>query len=163
VPTPERPTIAAAHRVETIAIEMRRTLGRNLFTAGSPLDRLRPDPSCYESAAQPVLGGIEAANPLSSGEAYEVSVAIPTATEADLNAAGTDYPEAVTRLYLETDGLTDRVAELAREVTAGADDPVRAGQGPRALPLQGSELHLPDDRPRRTARPGPGRPLPLRR
>jgi transglutaminase-like putative cysteine protease len=122
VPTPERPTIAAAVRVETIAIEMRRTLGRNLFTAGSPLTVYAPT-VVLESAGQPVLGGIEAANPLSSGEAYEVSVAIPTATEADLNAAGTDYPEAVTRLYLETDGLTDRVAELAREVTAGATTP----------------------------------------
>ena len=37
VPTSERPTEQAATRAEQIAIEMQQSVGRNLFTAGSPL------------------------------------------------------------------------------------------------------------------------------
>ncbi|HUF06079.1 MAG TPA: transglutaminaseTgpA domain-containing protein [Candidatus Binatia bacterium] len=119
VATSERPTVAAAVEVERIVIEMRQTIGRNLFTAGSPL-RVYAPTVVLEASGRPVLGGIEHANPLGSGEAYELSVAIPTATEAELSAAGDAYPPEVTELYLETPGMTDRVAALAREVTASA-------------------------------------------
>jgi transglutaminase-like putative cysteine protease len=122
VPTPERPTVAAAVRVETIAIEMRQPIGRNLFTAGSPLQVYAPV-VVHESGGLPVLGGIESTSPLGTGEAYEVSVAISQATEAQLATAGTEYPEAVTRLYLDDSLVTDRVAELARQITANTSNP----------------------------------------
>ncbi len=122
VPTPERPTVAAAVRVEDIGIEMRQSIGRNLFTAGSPLTVYAPT-VVYEPGGQPVLGGIESASPLGSGEAYELTVAISQATEVQLGSAGVDYPEAVRRLYLDDTGVTERVADLAREITANARNP----------------------------------------
>lgn len=119
VPTSERPTVAAAVEVHRISIEMQQTIGRDLFTAGSPL-RVYAPTVVLEASGQPVLGGIEHANPVGAGEAYELLVAISTANEAELGAAGEAYPAEVTDLYLDTPGLTDRVAQLAREVTAGA-------------------------------------------
>lgn len=121
-PTPERPTIEDSVDIHTITVQMRQTIGRNLFTAGSPLEVYAPV-VIYQPSGQPVLGGIEAANPMAPGEAYQVTVALSNATEAQLIAAGTDYPDTVELLYLDTTGLTDRVAQLAREVTAGLDSP----------------------------------------
>jgi transglutaminase-like putative cysteine protease len=117
--TSERPTVADAVEVERIAIEMRQSIGRNLFTAGSPL-RVYAPAAVLESSGAPVLGGIEHTNALGEGEAYELTVAISTATQAELGGAGDAYPEEVSDLYLDTPGLTDRVEALAREVTAGA-------------------------------------------
>jgi transglutaminase-like putative cysteine protease len=122
VATPERPTVAAAVRVEDIAIEMRQSVGRSLFTAGSPLTVYAPS-IVHESGGQPVLGGIEARSALGEGEAYELTVAISQATEAQLRAAGTEYPEAVRSLYLSDARVTERVARLAREITEGAETP----------------------------------------
>ena len=122
VATPERPTIVEAVRVETIAVEMKQTIGRNLFTAGSPLVVFAPV-VVEETAGQPVLGSISAANALAPGQVYQMSVAISEATEADLAAAGTEYPEAITALYLDESGISPRVRELALELTAGAQSP----------------------------------------
>ena len=122
VPTPERPTVAAAVQVETIAVEMRQTIGRNIFTAGSPLEVYAPV-VVHESGGQPVLGGISAVSALAPGEAYQLSVALSEATEAELEAAGTDYPGAVRALYLDTSGISARVRDLALEVTAGTQNP----------------------------------------
>jgi hypothetical protein len=120
--TPERPTIEESVRVETITVEMRQAIGRNLFTAGSPLVVFAPV-VVHETGAQPVLGGISAASALASGQAYQMSVAISEATQAELAAAGTEYPEAITALYLDDTGIADRVRALAEEITAGAQNP----------------------------------------
>lgn len=122
VPTSERPTVAAAVVVERITVEMLQTIGRNLFTAGSPLTVLAPT-VVQETGGYPVLGGIELAHAPSENESYQVNVAISTATEAQLGAAGTDYPDGVAQLYLSTPGLTDRVRDLALELTDGAGNP----------------------------------------
>ena len=119
VPTSERPIFPDAVVVERIAVEMRQTIGRSLFTAGSPL-RIYAPTVVIEPNGQPVLGGIEHANALGEGESYEMTVAISTATQAELGAAGDDYPAEVRDLYLDTPGLTDRVAQLARQITANA-------------------------------------------
>ena len=120
--TPERPS--EAYEIETITISMEQTLGRNLFTAGSPLAVFAPI-VIHESAGLPVLGGIEAANPIGSGEGYQLAVALSTATEAQLAAAGTDYPQTVRDLYFDDSRATDRVRQLAQEVVdaAGAQNP----------------------------------------
>lgn len=120
--TPERPS--EAYEIETITISMHQTLGRNLFTAGSPLQIYAPI-VIHESAGQPVLGGVEAANPIGPGEGYQLAVALSRANEAQLAAAGTEYPDVVRDLYLDTSRVTDRVRELALQVTdaAGATDP----------------------------------------
>ncbi len=124
VPTTERPTVEDAVRPERIAIEMRQTVGRDLFTAGSPHTVYAPV-MVEEPFGLPLLAKVTSPNALSPGESYELDVLVSTATEAELAAAGDDYPPAVRDLYLDTTGLTDRVAELARDVvdTAGATNP----------------------------------------
>ncbi|MGI8659054.1 MAG: transglutaminase TgpA family protein [Candidatus Limnocylindria bacterium] len=119
-PTPERP--ADAYDIATITLSMHQTFGRNLFTAGSPIQVFAPV-VIHESGGQPVLGGIDAANPIGDGEGYQVSVAISNADEAQLGAAGTDYPSVVRALYLDDSRVTPRVRELARQITADATNP----------------------------------------
>ena len=118
--TPERPS--EAYEIEAITISMQQTLGRNLFTAGSPIQIYAPI-VIHESSGQPVLGGVEAANPIGPGEGYQLSVAISEATEAQLASAGVEYPEVVEALYLDDSRATDRVRNLALEVTAGLTNP----------------------------------------
>ncbi|MGQ0606863.1 MAG: transglutaminase TgpA family protein [Chloroflexota bacterium] len=119
-PTPERPS--EAYAIETITISMAQTLGRNLFTAGSPLEIYAPI-VIHEPGGRPVLGGVEAANPIGPGEGYQLSVALTEADEAQLGAAGTDYPPVVADLYLDDATVTDRVRQLALDVTATATNP----------------------------------------
>jgi transglutaminase-like putative cysteine protease len=138
--TSERPTVEEAHRPELITVEMLQTFGRHLFTAGSPLEIYAPS-VIYEPNALPLLGGLEAPNALGAGESYQVLVLVSEATEADLGAAGTDYPQAVRDLYLGTPGLTDRVAQLAAEIVeeAGAENPYEQAKALAAY-LRGSSF-----------------------
>ena len=124
-PTPERPSEAEAFELAVITIEMHQTVGRNLFTAGAPLEVYAPT-VVLEPGGQPVMGGIESANPIGSGQGYQVSVALSRATEAQLGAAGDDYPAVVRDLYLDTTRVTDRVRALAEEITADAANPYEA-------------------------------------
>jgi transglutaminase-like putative cysteine protease len=119
--TSERPAFPDAVNVEEISIEMRQTIGRNLFTAGSPIKIYAPA-IVGQPLGRPLIGAIDHANALGEGEAYQQVVAISTATEAELGTAGTDYPPEVTELYLDTPGLTDQVAQLAQDVTADAQN-----------------------------------------
>lgn len=138
--TSERPTVEGAHRPALITIEMLQTYGRHLFTGGSPLEIYAPS-VIYEPNALPLLGGLEAPNALGSGESYQVLILVSEATEADLAAAGTDYPQAVSDLYLGTDGITDRVADLARRIVtdAGAENPYEQAKA-LARYFQGSDF-----------------------
>jgi transglutaminase-like putative cysteine protease len=120
-PTTERPTVEESVVVERIEIEMIQTIGRNLFTGGSPLRVYAPS-VVLEPGGAPVLGGLEHANPLNPGDTYQVQAALSIATKAQLGVAGRDYPPEIEELYLATPGLTDRVRELAEAVTAGADN-----------------------------------------
>ncbi len=120
-PTSERSAVPAAVTVVDIGIEMRQPIGRNLFTAGSPMWVYAPA-VVTEPLGAPLLGAIEHANALGSGEAYEQTVQISTATEAELGAAGDAYPPEVVDLYLDTTGVTDRVAREAERVTSGAEN-----------------------------------------
>lgn len=117
--TSERPTVPDAVDIIRIAIEMRQTLGRNLFTAGSPLRVYAPS-VVLEPGGEPLLSAIEHPSPPRAGDEYQVQVAVSKATEAQLGAAGRDYPAEVSELYLDTGGLTDRVRELVAEVTERA-------------------------------------------
>jgi transglutaminase-like putative cysteine protease len=120
--TSERPTEKDSVDVYTIGVEMRETIGRNLFTAGSPIRVFAPT-VVVEPGGAPVIGGIEHANALSAGQSYQLQVAISTANEAQLGAAGTAYPDEVRRLYMRTDGITADVARLAQQVTSAAANP----------------------------------------
>ena len=116
--TSERPTIPESVEIYRVAVEMEQTIGRNLFTAGSPIKVYAPS-VVQEPNSLPLLGRIEHANPLSPGQSYEMDVAISIATEAELGSAGDAYPQEVRDLYLDTTGVTDRTRELAEQVTAG--------------------------------------------
>jgi hypothetical protein len=121
--TSERPTVRDGVRLDSVTIEMRQSVGRQIFTAGSPLKVYAPV-LITEPAGLPLLGYIEAANPIGEGESYTQAVLIPEATEAQLAAtAGIDYPQAVIDLYLSTRGIPERVGDLARQVTEGAENP----------------------------------------
>lgn len=127
VPSPERPTEVEAFEGERIAIQMHQTLGRNLFTSGVPLSIYAPI-LIHEPGGQPVLGGIEAANPIGPGEGYQVDVALSQATAAQLELAGEDYPEVVRDLYLGTPGISDATRQLAADITAGLDNPYQRAE-----------------------------------
>lgn len=132
--TTEWPLFEEALRLESIGIEMRQVLGRNLFTAGSPL-RIFAPAVITEPGGYPILGSVEARSPVGVGEAYEMVTAFSQATEADLAAAGTDYPPEIAALYLDASRATDRVAALARELTAGAETPYHQAEALAAFLL----------------------------
>ena len=93
-------------RVGGITIEMHRTVGRNLFTAGAPARSLRADRR--PRAGRPVLGGIESANPIGSARGIGCpwrSVARPRRSSG---RPAPDYPAEVRDLYLDTTGITIR-------------------------------------------------------
>jgi hypothetical protein len=75
-----------------------------------------------EPGGYPVIGGMEQAEPMDEGDAYQVQVALSIATKAELGSAGRDYPEEIVELYLDTTGLTDRVRALAEEITLDAEN-----------------------------------------
>jgi transglutaminase-like putative cysteine protease len=54
---------------------------------------------------------------------YEASSMPPTATPAELRAAGSSYPTDIGTRYLQMPELDPRVAELARQATAAAANP----------------------------------------
>ena len=122
--TPERPTVATAFSVETVSVQVQGQIGRNIFTPGFPITALVPV-TVYQTAGQPVLGGLEAANAIASGDGYQITAAISNATESELSKAGSAYPADVRRLYLSTDGVSARTRQLAEKIiaAAGARDP----------------------------------------
>ncbi len=121
--TSELPTIEESVVAARIAIEMRQTIGNDLFTAGSPVVIDAPSVVVQTNGA-PVLAGTEHETPLSEGERYELEIALSRANQAELGTAGRDYPPEVSELYLDTTGITDRVAQLAEDVIeqAGAEN-----------------------------------------
>jgi transglutaminase-like putative cysteine protease len=65
-----------------------------------------------------------AARDLNHGDAYTLISAATTATQRDLRSAGTNYPPAIADRYLQIPpNFSPRVADLARQVTAGATTP----------------------------------------
>lgn len=120
----ERPLSADAYQIETVTVEIEQAIGRNLFAPGFPIRAFAPV-VVYDTAGQPLFGGLEAANPVSPGQGYQMAVAMSRATEAELSGAGTDYPPEIVDLYLDTTGASERTIALAQQVAAevGATDP----------------------------------------
>jgi hypothetical protein len=125
--TPERPTDVQAFDFETITVEMRKTLGRNVFVPGYPVKVFLPV-VIHEPSNQPLLGGLDAASPIAEGQAYQTTAALSRATEAQLSAAGTEYPASVTALYLDASLATDRVRQLALDIVTAAGATTRYEQ-----------------------------------
>jgi transglutaminase-like putative cysteine protease len=122
--SPEWPTQLDAFETETVTIQIESSVGRNLFTPGFPMLAYAPL-VVVESGGLPFLGELKAASPVAAGEAYQIAALISRATEAQLQAAGQDYPAAIRDFYLGTDGVTDRTAQLAQQIVrdAGAVTP----------------------------------------
>jgi transglutaminase-like putative cysteine protease len=119
--TPEAPTIDA-FTIATIEIAIEQSSDRMLFTSGYPIRAYLPV-QVVESGNLPFLGAVRATTSIPAGSSYSVTVALSEATQADLRSAGTDYPDAVRQLYLNTTGLTDRTLELAEQIASEADNP----------------------------------------
>ncbi len=121
--TPERPLAEEGFKRETITVQLQGDVGRNIFVPGYPTVIYAPV-VIHESSGQPVLGGIDSANAIQPGQAYQVTALISAVTEAQLVTAGTDYPPEISATYLATPGLTTAVAALANQLAgAGASDP----------------------------------------
>ena len=73
-----------------------------------------------------VLAVRAAGSSADSGEPYQITAAVSMATAEDLNTASDDYaPWVWTRYTQLPPDMPPRVAELARQITAGAETPPR--------------------------------------
>jgi transglutaminase-like putative cysteine protease len=122
--TPERPLARDAFDIETITVEVQRSVGRNVFTPGYPTIAFAPL-VVHEPGGLPLLGALQSGVVLEEGKGYQITAAISKATEAMLVGAGTAYPPEIRSTYLSTDGVTQRTVDEARRVitAAGATDP----------------------------------------
>ena len=78
-----------------------------------------------KEAIAPDIVSFEFERAVPAGESYDMVSLVSTATRADLRRASTEYSASITDHYLQLPvGLPDRVAELARRVTATARTPV---------------------------------------
>jgi transglutaminase-like putative cysteine protease len=122
--TPERPLSADSFTIETVTVEIQRSVGRNVFTPGYPTTAFAPL-VIHEPGGLPLLGGLQSGVRLDTGKGYQITADISIASEAMLAGAGTNYPAEVAATYLSTEGVTNRTADLARQVVeaASATDP----------------------------------------
>ena len=122
--TPDRPLTTEGFESVTVTVELLRPQGRNLFTPGFPIRVFAPTVVTEPGGGVPTMGGLEAAGPLTAGQMYDVAAVVaPDVTEAQLQAASTDYEPEVVALYTDTSGITERTRQLAADLTAEAANP----------------------------------------
>jgi len=62
--------------------------------------------------------------PISAGNSYQATISVSTASESDLSAAGTGYPDWILDRYLQLpDTVPSRVVDLAQELTRDIETP----------------------------------------
>ncbi len=74
----------------------------------------------------PVYSDVEAVyaqNGVGSGDTYDITSVVSSATADSLRSAGTDYPVEITSRYLQLPQVTDRTRQLANELAAGKNNP----------------------------------------
>jgi len=122
--TSERPVFQDAFDLVQVAVQIDGSIGNNLFTPGFPTQALAPM-VVREAKDASILFGLEPASSISAGEGYFITAMVSDASEAELAAAGVDYPAEVTAHYLSTAGVSEQTRQLARQVVegAGADTP----------------------------------------
>jgi len=118
--TPERPLVADALEVETVTVEMQRGGGRNIFSPGYPTVAFAPL-VIVQPGGLPLLGALRSGVSLEAGKGYQITAAIPKATEAMLAGAGTAYPPEIVATYLSIEGVTLETAEEALRVVTAAE------------------------------------------
>lgn len=102
-------------------IEVLRAGDRALYAAGEPLAANRSYKALLRSGLEDEAGDLVAL--LADSRRYEVISLVPAAGEADLRAAGQDYPDAVRQRYLTLPKVPSRVVELAQALTEGLANP----------------------------------------
>jgi transglutaminase-like putative cysteine protease len=118
---PEAPTLDAFD-TQTIEVAIEQPSARTLFTTGYPIKAYVPVRLVEVGDAQ-FLGSIQATTSIPAGSTYSLTVAVSEATQAQLRAASANYPAAVTKLYLGTNGITPRTKDLAVQLTRGEQTP----------------------------------------
>jgi transglutaminase-like putative cysteine protease len=116
----EQPDTTDGFDVQRLTVAIQRPSNRNLFTPGFPLQLSAPT-VVTEPDGLPFLGALVSQDSVSPGDGYIVTAIISNVTVAQLRGAGTDYPAEVTKLYLGTQGMTDRTRDLALRVVANAN------------------------------------------
>ena len=70
------------------------------------------------------VSSLRASPNLEAGQAYRLQASLSYVSEQQLRNAGTEYPDWILERYLQIpDSITPRTIELAREITAGIQDP----------------------------------------
>lgn len=134
---PEAPTLDA-FETQTIEVAIEQPSARTLFTAGYPIKAFVPVRLIGVSDQQ-FLGAMQATTSIPAGGTYSLTVAVSEATIAQLRAASTSYPDAVTQLYLGTNGITQRTKDLAAQITRDDDNPYDKAQALSRF-LQGNDF-----------------------
>lgn len=80
----------------------------------------------YFTGELPVYSDVEAVfaqNGVSSGDTYDITSLVSTATADQLRTAGTNYPVEITSRYLQLPQVTNRTKQLAEQLAAGKSNP----------------------------------------
>jgi hypothetical protein len=128
--SPEQPDNANLGAFELVTVNIQYQKSQSaIFTPGFPTAILAPA-VVLETGGAPVLGGLESPNSISTGEGYYVTALVSKATQAQLDAAGTAYPQLISDNYLGAEGVTDRTRLLAQQIVdaAGATTPFQKAQ-----------------------------------
>ena len=114
------------------------TPDRTLFFPGDPIrasvpSQVRGDANDLSGRRGPLLGvlpvdGAYALQPVQAGDTYTVDASYSVATEAQLQAAGIEYPASVVKLTDRSPArgaasIDSRVADLARQLSLNATNP----------------------------------------
>ncbi len=102
------------------------TIAGTLVTPARPIWVSRPSLLTYLPVGDDVVEPLffRANEPIQPGEEYLVHAVLLEPTVKQLRLAGTDYPAWVTERYLQLPAdLPPAIADLAAEITAGADTP----------------------------------------
>ncbi len=121
------------YRLVQHQIRATRDLGNALYAAGLFLSADADYRALWRVAQPPITGTLPALSWLQTGDlfgigvetrVYRVNSLITTASASELRQAGNSYPEPIASRYLSLpEGIPARVASLAREVAAAAENP----------------------------------------
>lgn len=146
----DQPTEPGARKEVTVNVTVKDNGEPELYSLGQPVSSDLP--------ANATLGGnladvtsLKPEDRLRRGDTYSVTGSVSTASVAQLQAAGTDYPSWVTERYLALPPDTPRrIARKAREVAAAASTPYdRAAEIERYLRTFPVDYAVPDTPPGR--------------
>ena len=131
-----RPAPYAAQGLFTHTVTMLEPGENLLFFAGQPLGTSLSARASLSYV--PIIDGggratdvsmLTALNTLGRDQSYQISALVSRAASNQLRAAGTDYPEWVTRRYLQLPSrLPQRVRALSTEIVKGAGTPFDAAE-----------------------------------